>query len=55
MSITLLSLWALGPRPSFVAAWEEPELPAERRWEKQKGGGRRKKGGRGKARKKSEL
>ena len=43
----------------YASLWHpdlgEPELPAERRWEKQKGGGRRKKGGRGKARKKSEL
>ena len=27
MSTTLLALWALGPRPTFVEAWEEPELP----------------------------
>ena len=43
----------------YASLWHpdlgEPELPAERRWEKQKGGGRRKKGGRGKARKKSDL
>ena len=26
---TLLALWALGPRPTFVESWEEPELPED--------------------------
>jgi len=26
---TLFALWALGPRPSFVESWEEPELPED--------------------------
>mgnify|MGYP003328151283 CR=1 FL=1 len=26
---TLFALWALGPRPSFVESWNEPELPAD--------------------------
>lgn len=26
---TLLALWALGPRPTFVERWEEPEIPED--------------------------
>ena len=26
---TLFALWALGPRPSFVESWNEPELPED--------------------------
>ncbi len=26
---TVLALWALGPRPSFVESWVEPELPSD--------------------------
>lgn len=26
---TLIAFWALGPRPSFVERWEEPELPED--------------------------